>query len=534
MEFIKKNKKCIIVLLFLLFFIFLIYQHQGLYLYFDDYGYASLSYAYNIEEVKGLDYNLVQIFQFAKGHYEVWGGRVLFLTIEIIIIHYLGLQGFRIIQSLVILGIYVCIYLILKRICNKNQSSIKLALLSIISYGIIEIGAFRAGVFWITASVLYIFPMLTMLLFIYMYIKFRDNQNNINNEKSDNEKHKYRNKIIKIIYVITMGILIFCTTFSQEQIAIAGITIVIINMVYNIIKNKKLDKIDIILFICAFIGFGILMFAPGNEVRKIDGSNNGFYKLPFVYRTLKQYKQIVVNNFNESTRIFTLFFLTATLYCTFKNEKENKGLSIINHISCLSTVTIIFLTILHPEGYFPYILKDRGHRIYEYTCILLSLIQLSLILYTYTIYLWNNKNMYLIAILYGSIFSQVCMLVAPYFPSRSILMFEILIGLLMIKVLKDVEINNKLIFYYIAIPCVIICSLNIYFITNGYRKNIEVNKYNDTALYEAKNNNLKTVTLKKLCDDRFGYVQLYQGITMIHIYICEYYDLPMEIEINYQ
>ena len=197
-------------------------------------------------------------------------------------------------------------------------------------------------------------------------------------------------------------------------------------------------------------------------------------------------------------------------------------------------IIIIFLTILHPEGYFPYLLKDKQHRINEYACILLSIVQLALIIYTYTIYCWNNKNIYLIAILYGSIISQICMLVAPYFPSRSVLMFEILIGVLMIKVLKDIKINNKLIFYYIAIPCIVICCYNIYSITDGYRKNIDINEYNDTILHEAKNNNLKSVTLKKLYNDNYGYVQLYQGITMIHIYICEYYDLPIEIEINYQ
>lgn len=538
MKFIKNNKKIIIILLFLMFFVFLIYQHQGLYLYFDDYGYASLSYAYNVEQVKGLNYNLTEILQFAKGHYEVWGGRVLFLTIEIIILRYLGLQGFRIIQSLVILGIYACIYLILKNICNKNNDSIKLALLSIISYGIIEIAAFRAGVFWITASVLYIFPVFTMLMYIYMYIRYKDNKNNISNKNenidSNKEKYKYKNRIINILYIIVMGILVFFTTFSQEQVATAGITIVLINTIYNIVKTKKLDKTDLILFICAIIGFGVLMLAPGNEVRKTNPLNNGFYQLSFVSRTLEQYKQIVINNFNESTKIFTLFFLVATLYCTYRNEKEKKGLSIINHISCLSMIIIFFFTILQPEGYFINLLKEREFHIYEYACILLSIIQLALIIYTYTVYCWNNKNIYLVAILYGSIISQMCMLVAPYFPTRSILMFEILMGLLMIKVLKDIEFNNKLMFYYIAIPCVFVCCLNIYNITKGYHKNIEINKYNDTMLQDAKNNDLQTVTLKKLYNDNYGYVQLYHGIQMVKTYMCEYYDLPTDIEIDYQ
>ena len=197
-------------------------------------------------------------------------------------------------------------------------------------------------------------------------------------------------------------------------------------------------------------------------------------------------------------------------------------------------IIIFFFTILQPEGYFINLLKEREFHIYEYACILLSIIQLALIIYTYTVYCWNNKNIYLVAILYGSIISQMCMLVAPYFPTRSILMFEILMGLLMIKVLKDIEFNNKLMFYYIAIPCVFVCCLNIYNITKGYHKNIEINKYNDTMLQDAKNNDLQTVTLKKLYNDNYGYVQLYHGIQMVKTYMCEYYDLPTDIEIDYQ
>ncbi len=529
MESIKKllNKRnCLIIFLFLLFFLFLIYQHQGLYLYFDDYGYASLSYAYNVEHVKGLEYNFSDIMQFAQGHYNIWGGRMLFLTLEIIFVHYLGLQGFRIIQSIVILGIAVLTYLILKRIFKLKEGSIKLAILSIISYGVIEIAVFRSGIFWISASVLYVFPLVFLLLFLYLYMKYKENSN-------------FKNKIIKFVYIVVMAISIFAATFSQEQVAIAAIVLIAIFTIYNAIKNKKISKLDIIMCLVALVGFAILMLAPGNEARKLSPSSGGFYEKPFIQRTIGAYKPIVTKNFNGETKIFSLLFFLSITYCSFKNVKEKKGMKWLNHISCISIVIILGLSFICTNGYFGTLLQESQSKIRTYGSIILSIVQLMLMFYSLSVYFWDKKHIYLVAILWAGIISQVCMLVAPGFPERSAVIFEVLMNLLMIKILTDIGLENKQVYYYLAIPIIIICCLNSYHITKGYHANISVNQYNDTKLLETKQKieageKIEKVTLKKLKDDRYGYDQLYQGISMIKTYICEYYDLPTEIEIQYE
>lgn len=529
MENIKKllNKKnYIIIFLFVLFLLFLIYQHQGLYLYFDDYGYASLSYAYNMENVKGLEYNIGDIMQFAQGHYNVWGGRMLFLTLEIVSIHYLGLQGFRIIQSIIILGIAVLTYLILKNIFKLKEGSIKLAILSIVSYGVIEIVIFRSGIFWISASVLYIFPIAFFLLFLYLYMKYKENIN-------------FKNKTVKNIYILAMAISIFAATFSQEQIAIAAVALIGILTIYNNTKNKETSKIDIAMCVIALVGFTILMIAPGNEARKLSPSSGGFYDRPFIERTIDDYKAIVTKNFNGATRIFSLLFLGATAYCSFKNEKEKKGMKWLNHISCISIAIIVGFSFIYPNGYFEKLLQESPSIIKTYATVAVSAVQVILMFYSLTVYLWDKKHIYLVAILFAGIISQAAMLVAPGFPERSAVIFEILMNVLMIKILTDIGLENKQVYYYLAIPIVIICCLNSYHITKGYHLNIEVNKYNDAKLLETKQKieqgeKIEKITLKKLKDDRFGYDQLYQGILMVKTYICEYYDLPSEIEIQYE
>lgn len=528
MENIKKlvNKKsCLIIFLFLLFLIFLIYQHQGMFMYYDDYGYASLSYVYNVEHVKGTNYNFNDIMQFAKGHYDWWGGRMLFLTLEIVIIRYLGLQGFRIIQSIVILGIAVLTYLILKNILKKKEGSIKLAILSIISYGVIEIAVFRSGVFWMSASVLYVFPLAFCLLFVYLYMRYRENIN-------------FKNEITKYIYAIIMGISIFAATFSQEQIAIATIVIISIFTIYNFVKNKKVSKLDIVLCLVALVGFAILMLAPGNGVRK-ELANSNFYEKPFIQRTIGMYKDIVKVNFGETTRIFSLLFFASITYCSFSNIKEKRGIKLLNHLACISMILILCYSVICPNGYFTTILRENQNIIKECGYILISIVQVVLMIYSLTIYFWNKDNIYLISILYAGIISQISMLVAPYFPERSVVMFEILMSLLMIKILLDIELKNKQLYNYLLIPIIIICCFNVYTITKGYQANIEANKYNDNELIQAREKislgeKVEKITLRKLKNAAYAGDQFYMiNDPLMKELICEYYDLPYETEIEY-
>ena len=56
------------ILIFLVFFILLLLQIHFVWLYYDDYGYASLSYLYNFTGNKGMHTNFNDIIQFLIFH----------------------------------------------------------------------------------------------------------------------------------------------------------------------------------------------------------------------------------------------------------------------------------------------------------------------------------------------------------------------------------------------------------------------------------------------------------------------------------
>ena len=71
-RFLKQHRVAVI---FTLFFLLVLLQHQFMWLHHDDYAYASLSYV-DIGNV-GNQYGISEIFQFLITHYMNWGGRVL-------------------------------------------------------------------------------------------------------------------------------------------------------------------------------------------------------------------------------------------------------------------------------------------------------------------------------------------------------------------------------------------------------------------------------------------------------------------------
>ena len=82
----NKNKKIYAIIpyvIFTIYFILLLWQHQYVYMYFDDYGYASLTYNY-MGGSGGTSYSFMDIIRYLRWHYFEWGGRVLALFCEII------------------------------------------------------------------------------------------------------------------------------------------------------------------------------------------------------------------------------------------------------------------------------------------------------------------------------------------------------------------------------------------------------------------------------------------------------------------
>ena len=73
----KKLDIAFVVFIFGIFYVYLLQQFSKVFVYYDDYGYLSLSYGNIVENVNGPSYTFKQLLQFLKGNYWVANGRLL-------------------------------------------------------------------------------------------------------------------------------------------------------------------------------------------------------------------------------------------------------------------------------------------------------------------------------------------------------------------------------------------------------------------------------------------------------------------------
>ena len=508
-DFFKKYK---IPIIFIVFFLIIFLEHQFMWLYHDDYGYASLSYAFNVDGVNGHTFNLSQLFSFLIGHYNNWGGRVLYFGIECFLLSK-SLFLFKLVQSIVITFIFYYLYKILKKYTKINDYI--LAILSVCCYGFIEIMVVNSGIFWPTASILYIFPLLPLLMFIYYY-------------DSNNKK---------IFHNILMGLLIFLAAFSQEQIAVATVAYIGIVTIYEFFKTKRINKLNIIMILVALIGFAILMLAPGTKVRMNHPSSGDFYTLSLFGKIYRNYPNLIINIFSHYSKIFIMLFVGSITYLSYKNLKNKSN--ILNKISLLSTLIVLVLTIVSTGTYFEVMYDLFSSTILKIGMLGLFTIQLLLMIYSLIIYFIKEKKYLFIWIILIAILSQAAMIVAPYYPLRSVIIFEILFYITIVYCICDF-IDKKRNKYLIVIPLIFVSLFNLFTITRGYYRNNEVNKENDETLIKTSKDikngkSIETINLRKLPDLTYSGDQPYIGNNdYILTWVKEYYDLPSDIKIVYE
>ncbi|MBD0857764.1 hypothetical protein CGK76_01980 [Erysipelotrichaceae bacterium 7770_A6] len=518
LDVIKENK--FIFICFLTFFAFVMFQHSFLWMYHDDYGYASLSYAYNVQSVVGHSFNFKQLIEFLYGHYMTWGGRILYLGIECFVLSK-SLIAFRILQSIVITFIFFYIYkIIIKFSGNSNKKTI--AIFVAFLYGLIEVTVLRFGLFWASASVLYAFPILPFMMFIYYF--------------------DFNNK--NFIKTLSFMILIFCSTFSQEQIAVAAISYLTIILGTNIYKFKKITFSNILVLFSALSGFLLLMLCPGSQMRMQNDTNNGFYELSLLSKLRISVPNTINCLFSPMSKFFIATFMFCIVYICYKNciNKNNKFL-FVDVISFISAMLMLTTTIFTNNVYFSYFLGlFNGSKMINILYIIYVL-QLCLVLYSLIIFSVKEGEIQLCGLSVGAVFSQAAMLMSSYYPLRSALVFELLffpvIGYCLTKLLRVFSLHN----IFIKVLLISFCCLsfaNYSYITYGYYKNSAVNKRNDFILKEKseevhEGKTVEEIQLNRLNDLTFSGEQPYvDGQEYILNWIYEYYDIPYDVKIIYK
>lgn len=496
------QNKYIPIIVFMMFGLLVYMQHHFVYMYFDDYGYASLTYGYSVGN-GGLDYSFGDILKFLTWHYLNWGGRIIPFFAEIIILKQ-GVWLIRIIQTLIIVGIYGVMYKLLET--SNNKKNVFNAIILVSLFASIGISQVKSGIYWYTASVLYVWPAFFFLFFIWF----------------QNKQVKKRNDIF------WGAIFLFLTGFSYEQYAVIVIVYALFSLISNWVTKHANNREDILICVSGMAGAVLELLAPGNFVRNNNNLYTEFYETPFITRTLKNLEKIVQINLGNNNGIYVFiicFALTGVISNLFSSGKISRK---IRNISIGATAILIVAYILGSIKNIPNMVIIEG-------CIAINFLFFSVMYFIY------SKRYYCVGLLVAGICSQGMMLVTPAIVERCALPFTFIMHLLLAIELADGYITGRFLFNVLGGLLVITSWVNYGKIFCGYMNNSTINEINHYKLVEKSSRimageDIDKVILYKLNDDTYASDMPYQQDYMEYWWK-EYYDLPQEVQfiwIGYQ
>ena len=498
-----KNNKIKVALLFLGFFLLALLQIHFIWLNYDDYGYASLSYLPAYTGPKGMMRGLSDVFSFLYYHYQYWGGRVLWFFFEIITLK-ISVHAYRIIQAILTTGIFYMLYKIVAKTTKIDHW--KVALASILCFGLVDIMVLRDTFYWFTASVLYLWPILPVFLLIYFFMD------------------KERRRLVNILCIF----LAFLASWSQEQVSIYIVSYLGLMTLHRFFIEKERNKWDIAITISALVGFAILMLAPGSSARM--DYDKWFYSLSIFGKTLKNLPEIIHLNFGNSTRIFMLLFFGTSLYTLYQSRESFQRKWLID-IGLMNAILIFMFSFTEANGYFRMLYEIRHFSI---LIKLISFVQLIYLLFILFLCFYKKKEYSLSFLIISASLSQAAMIMAPYFPMRSATMLEFTTYILFVYVFATSFKKKKNHLTLLLIPLSI---LSVYYYsihTIGYYHNNSIKKENDQLLREASRKikageKIEEVVLKRV-NEFYGVVEP-EGV---YYYMKYYYDIPQEVNVYYE
>lgn len=514
--------KYIPLLPFFIFFILILSQYLKVFIYFDDYGFASLSYSNSIEGVNGLNYNVRQLIKFLYLYYMDWGGRVISFGTEALLLKN-GVVVMQISMAITVTLILLFSFKIINIDPNKNKWLTSFLLCGL--YGLLHIGMLRDSFYWYTSAVIYVMPFMPYLIGFYLY------SNQIQREIKGSYEPTNRKKTV--LKKIMIAFILFVASFSQEQVSISLSFAVFALIIYKFLSIKKLNLWDYVNVISSIVGTILVVFAPGNSKRMEEKIE--FYHTPILQRTIANVDGILKEVFGYKFLYIMAAYILALLLIGILMMIKNYGYKIINVIFIVINLllTIVYFIIQKP------IYAFLENRISKNLLLISLLFYISFIMFQITIYYFSSNKFILMIVFWASMCTISSMAFIPAITIRCYVPFVILSFGIITSLIT--EFVNELKYGFIVGVIILIILLpfsykNFSIIYKGYKVNYSYHINNDMELKNAsvsikKGNKINQINLQKLnntiCSNMMQYEE---GFEFIKVWMCEYYDLPQEIE----
>ncbi len=519
-----KKRKLVMILAALLIFAvftgFLLKQYSYSYLSHDDYGYATLSYVYWEDGMWGQDFSLAQLTHYLTEHYNRWGGRILSFA-QTILLFKAGTPVVQAFNAIVLAGIFLLAFLLAQNAKRTKLLPVS-ALFACATFGLIGLPTATSGLYWYSASILYMVPVLYIFLgCILMYIMMLGSA----------ERTVSVSKLLMLPFAC---VLMFFGGFSIEHNGMYAVVAAAAILVYATFRKRN----PFVLvygfppFLSAVAGCRIMLMAVGNNSRKTMYAD--YYALSFSKQLLTSAKTISQTLFRPANMMFVILLALVCIGVALAmlRRKNNWFFRIL--ACCDAFLALASVAVANGS-----IATDK----------IAVLMWIYLVFMAVTVSIWlfssGKKQDFLIwTMFFGSLVSQGACLISPIFPDRCLVPFVLTFTLVAtrlfneyISIFEDAP-RNVVIRRVCAVlvPVVVIGAFGAGKIFNGFKENDAVQSFNERTLkvvayeYEKLNTSATKITLMKLKDDVYaGSTQPY-GRDLIKDWMKIYYKLPANLQ----
>ena len=515
----EEVKKVLFMCLLTVFFCVVLFQMANVFLYHDDYGYFTLTYHNPHALGTGHNKSIKQMLRFLGTHYMIHGGRVLYFFIELLL-GCRSLWPLRIVQALVISGI-------VGYSAWQTDKKVFGILTAASLYFAQSLTIARDGIYWFTASILYIFPLVPFLVACTMFWDFLAFR-----KGSPYPLKKY----------ILMNICLFFASFSQEQTSCALLFFVFGAMFVRFVLDEGIGvypdiKKRLIISVCiAAAGFILLMAAPGNWAR---ASNDGRGLAQLLIENAGQVMLYLYLGDAKVLHMAELSICIAAAVFLYRKKAAKIGFTVFS--AGFSLILAGMCTIRHMGCYN----SLSTFLNYDYTVVraVLGCHFLTVCIQVTLFYTAFKKDIRKLLIFCSGVVTLAFMFIAPAsVPGRATIPFYFIL----IFILTDMACTLFSEFKTYKLPalwCLLVfvyAAANYSGILEGYVLNANIHRANDILLKRAEQQiadggTVKTVTLYKNIDEDYSIPGAYNER---YVYIAEwmktYYNLPQDVEFEFK
>ncbi len=541
----KRYMKYAYLAVFAAFYVFLLMQFGNVFIYYDDYGYLSLSYGTHIH-VAGSEYSFSELLAFMKGHYFNSNGRLLYMFLYCFVHMLGGIRGVQVFMATAVLAVVMLLFFIVKRMlegrleaaeeekrsCREEDEihgtlgPVALAALAAflcLLYGTLGIMVQRMGTYWYAASFIYVVPAITFLVFaLYFY-------RTVFLPKGE------KPVVLRMCLCIVLG---FLAAWSQEQWFVTTVSFVIICLGIKLWRDRRLERYEILTFLACAAGGLIIMFSPAVSSRMNSAGNAEFAALSFLGKLGKNIP-LLMNLFfsGENIRYLMFFFPMMIFMGCMTAAKDRKLLPL--HLGFSAVSAAVFAGIL---------LKQKFHvfapRAYSALTANLLLLYIAFCFAEVILFYRAEKQLFGSIVFAAAVLSVGSAVIVPEVPLRifypflylSWLLFAYMYGRILLTEVNRIPVSAVCTLAFLAMVSI----PNLKSIYTGYRINYQVLMYDDAVFRESaeairQGADIETIEVYELPDLLCKNEVVYdENFSFMIAWMRQYYDLPEYVEFEYR